>query len=101
MILDIYSIYDKKAELYARPFFLQNTPVAIRALTDNIDADTAMAKHADDYACYLIGSFDESVGLISTPDIPQLITEMRAIKDLADEAKIDPRQMQIPQTADV
>lgn len=96
MTLDIFSIHDKKAQLFARPFFLQNIPVAIRALTSQIDHDPEMSKHADDYACFRIGSFDESVGHIEAYEVPEHVTEMRAIKDLADKARIDPNQTHMP-----
>ncbi len=96
MILEIYSVHDKKAKLFARPFFLQNVPVAMRALQSNVLKDTEMSQHVDDYAVYRLGNYDESNGLLHAYDQPELISEMRAIKDAAIAAQKDPRQENLP-----
>lgn len=81
MKLQIYSIYDKKAQLYARPFFLQNDLVAVRALISNATDETHMKKFPDDYVLFKLGSFNESDGTIDSLIHPELVQEMRVIYD--------------------
>lgn len=70
----IYSVFDRKAEAYALPFFLQRDEVAIRSFRDAVmDPKHPMAAHAEDYALYRLGSFNDSDGFVQD-EVPLLIT---------------------------
>ncbi len=65
MRISIFSVLDRKAELFARPFFEATQGTAIRVFSDAVnEGDHAFSKHPEDYSLYHIGDFDESTGVI-------------------------------------
>ena len=65
-MLDAYTVYDKKARSYARPFFTDNDEVAIRMFLDAAkDEGSVFYLHPEDFVLYCIGHFDEQSGLIN------------------------------------
>lgn len=65
MELLAYAIYDTKAEVFDRPFYVQNDQVAIRSLADALaDGRSPLAKHAPDYCLFCLGSFNDATGVI-------------------------------------
>lgn len=59
MILQIYSIYDVKAETYNTPFFMPNEAMALRAFKDAIqDKNHEFSRNPEDYSLFHLGSFD-------------------------------------------
>jgi hypothetical protein len=59
----IFAIYDKKAEAYLKPFMLKTKGEALRSFMDAVnDEKTMFFKHADDYALYELGSYDDTTG---------------------------------------
>lgn len=56
----IYSVYDIKAKIYDRPFFLQNSGVAMRAFGDAVkDSSSAISKHPEDYRLFELGEYND------------------------------------------
>lgn len=101
MELFIYSIYDKKTQIYARPFLLQNDATAIRAIQTTIMDQKELASYPDDYQVSCLGSFDETTGLITPNKVPQIISECAPLLHAAHRNALqnpDPRQMQIQET---
>jgi len=62
MLVQIFAIYDSKAESYLQPFFSQTRGSAIRAFTDSVNDTTGesqFAKHPEDYTLFHLGEFDD------------------------------------------
>jgi len=62
MKLQIYSVYDSKAEAYMNPFFLQNDAMAVRGFNDAANGESPIAKHPGDYTLFHIGEYSETKG---------------------------------------
>lgn len=63
MLLQIFTVYDSKAEAFITPFFMQNIPTAVRVFGDMVNShDHAFAKHPEDYTLYHLGSYDDDNG---------------------------------------
>lgn len=79
----ICAVRDAKAEVYMRPFFVQQSGVAIRSFTDEVnrdDKDNTMFVHTADFALYEIGLFDDIEGKIYSYDVPKLLVQADQIK---------------------
>lgn len=61
----IYSIYDKKSEVYNDPFFAVNDLVAKRTFRSIVNDKNAVNQFPDDFKMCKIGYFDSSLGLVS------------------------------------
>lgn len=63
MILNAYSIFDRKALQYHPPFFASTDGAAIRSLRDLVsDINTTVGRHPADYVLFLVGRYDDSNG---------------------------------------
>ena len=72
MIMQIFSVYDSKAEAFMQPFFMTSKGQAVRAFTDLVrDDSSSLNKHPEDYALFHIGQFDDSDASISMLAAPQ------------------------------
>lgn len=62
----MYVIYDSKAEVYNRPFFLINDDIALRSALDLIqDTQTDLHRHPADFTMFKIGTYDDQTSIIS------------------------------------
>lgn len=79
MILNIYSIFDKKAGSYGTPFFTTNHPTAIRAVARLLfDPSTTVAHNPEDFQLIHIGEFDDATAqILSTPAL--VVSELEEI----------------------
>lgn len=60
MVLQAYSIYDKKAQSYGTPFFTTNDATAIRSVHRLcIDPQTMLSANPEDFQLVHIGSFSD------------------------------------------
>ena len=75
MILQICAMFDRAAQTYGRPFFVHNSAVAVRSLTDELkNPESELARHPEDYDLYDIGAYDDDDASITTyDDGPKLI----------------------------
>lgn len=65
MIMKLYSIYDCKAAVFARPFPAHNNGHAIRLFSDAVnDSKSDFNRHPEDYALYNLADFDDVEGRI-------------------------------------
>lgn len=72
MILKIFSVFDNKAEAFARPFFVNTTGAAVRAFSDEANrADSDLCKHPQDFGLFELGEFDDATGLFTMPQAPK------------------------------
>lgn len=67
MVLQIFTVFDSKAEAFMTPFFMTSKGQAIRAFADIVnDRESQMHKHPGDYSLFHLGSFDDSNGAFKT-----------------------------------
>lgn len=63
MILQVFTVYDVKAESYTKPFFERSTATAVRAFTDAVNEEGSdFQRHAEDYTLFHVGGFDDQKG---------------------------------------
>ena len=72
MKLEIYSVYDKKAEKFETPFTMFNQAVAVRLFKTQVEDPTMLiGKNPEDFSLFYCGEFDVIQGKIkvdkSTP----------------------------------
>ena len=79
MKLNVYSIFDSAAKAYTNPFFMHNDGLAIRAFSDNVNAEQEnnISKHPDQFTLFHIGEFDDSTGEITTGVVKSLGTGLQ------------------------
>jgi len=66
MKLNVFSVYDSKAEAYLPPFVSQNRAVAIRSFTAAAqDSTHNFCRHAADYTLFEIAEFDDVAGQLT------------------------------------
>lgn len=68
MKLRMYSIFDRKAEVFNAPMCFVNDAICQRALTQIIPGDADMSKYPDDFDVYLVAEFDNAVGSVFPVD---------------------------------
>ncbi len=62
----IFSIFDSKAQAYLPPFCLAEKAMAVRIFGDCVNSDDhQFGKHPGDYTLFELGSFDDSVCVVS------------------------------------
>lgn len=67
--MNIYSIYDSKAEAYLQPFFAKNHAVAMRMLENATrDPSSDFHNHSEDYTLFCVGEWDERDGNLFNHD---------------------------------
>lgn len=61
MIHQLYSVYDRKAKVFCKPFTAENHEVAVRsfAFAAN-DKTTDIGRYPEDFVLYHLGSFDDN-----------------------------------------
>lgn len=63
MILNAYSVFDRKALQYHPPFFASTDGAASRSFMDLAnDANTTIGRHPADYVLFRIGTYDDQKG---------------------------------------
>lgn len=79
---EMYSIFDKKAGLYAAPFVDINKGSAIRAIGEFIKrGDHTAAKYPEDFQLVHLGSFDEESGEVTPEAIPVIVMGLQEITE--------------------
>lgn len=87
MILNMYVIFDTKAQIYNKPFYFVNQDIAIRACQDLIDAqDNDIAKNPEDFSLFCIGSYDDTDATIELLEAKHHVLSFHELK---------PRQQQM------
>lgn len=64
-----FSIYDKTARLFGKPFLCNNVSLSYRICAQLLkDKANDLSRTPGDFTLFVIGSFDESTGTISSVD---------------------------------
>lgn len=73
VMLNIYSIFDEKAEVFNAPFFMPRDGMALRAFADLVnDKNTTPGQHPDDFKLVFLGTFDEAKGVLAAGEMRTL-----------------------------
>lgn len=65
MIMQMFTVYDKKVGAFLPPFFARSEGEALRSFMDACqDGSHQFCKHAEDFALMRVGEFDDSSGLV-------------------------------------
>lgn len=81
-MLQMYSIYDKKALFFERPFFVKHVAEALRMVQMALrEGKSQQALYPADYALYLVGTFHPEGGTVISPALgePQFTMELAAL----------------------
>lgn len=63
MILNVYSVYDKKAQCYLDIFYRNHDGEALRSFSDRVsESNSLYAKHPEDYSLFKLGQIDTTSG---------------------------------------
>lgn len=76
MILTVVTVYDRAADAYGRPVFVNAIGQAVRSFQDEInkpDANNQMYNHSDDFDLYLLGTWDDLTGQFTQEPEPKQI----------------------------
>lgn len=65
MILQIFALRDRQADMYLNPLFLPSVGMAVRSISDEVnrngDATNMVSNHPEDFELFHLGAFDTSV----------------------------------------
>lgn len=83
MITKMFSVKDRAADAFGRPFFCSTDGIAVRSFMDEVNreaADNQLYQHPDDFDLFVIGSFDDSTGAVEsfTPQLLMLGKQVRS-----------------------
>ena len=90
MIVSIFAMYDKKAECYLPPFFMQSVGLAHRGVFDELhrEQSSKLWIHASDFALHVLGKFDDSTGEIESHP-PMVAFEVVSVKQQVIESNYE------------
>lgn len=81
MNLCVMATFDKKARVFALPFFAAHTDVAVRMFKEAANtADHQVCKHPEDFSLYYLGTFDDSTGFFNLTASPTPVVEAIQLK---------------------
>ncbi len=78
----MFSFFDVKAQAYLPPFCLPETAMAVRVFGDCVNSsDHAFGRHPGDYTLFELGSFDDSVCVVScTPSAMKVANGLELVR---------------------
>lgn len=79
MRMDVYSLRDKKADVFGRPVFVVNVGLLIRELSDALEGTDTLARHPEDFALYKLGAFDDVKGTFDLLPLPDFVLEVASL----------------------
>lgn len=90
MLWQMGALYDTKARAYRPPFFVAHMDVALRSIREAVNQPGhELNRHASDFLCYHLGTFDDETGVVETMARPVnhgCIAVMRAAEVLPQPA---------------
>lgn len=79
---EIFSIYDKIAQIYHNPVYLINKGIAIRQAQDQFkNPDSEIAQHPEDFILFHIGTFEDTTAKITMLEIPETVLKFWEIQE--------------------
>lgn len=90
MKLGAYSIFDKLADVYFKPFFVGQDGEAHRMFIDLVnDEKTVLNRHPQDYSLYRIGEFNDNSGELIKTTPKHLANATTVLRKLTNKFNID------------
>lgn len=87
MLVQVYSIRDRKAESFMQPFFSLADGMAARSFSDMVnDPGQMVARHPEDFDLYAIGQFDDTDGRLVGTQTPRFVVAAATLKKGAPDA---------------
>jgi len=81
MLINIYTVYDDKAEMYLAPFYFGTVGEALRAFGASVnDPNHSFCKHSEDYTMFELGTYDNSNAKFETYLTPKAIGKAIELK---------------------
>lgn len=78
----VFSVYDRKAQAFMTPFYMQNKAMAERAFRNTVnDAEHNFYANPEDFDLYYLGEYEEMTGEFIQEETNELITTAVAVKD--------------------
>lgn len=72
----LFSIYDKKGQVYSNPSFFPNKSVALRALGELVnDGQSSVSKYPNDFNVWVVGEWDDQKGELNAYKKLELLEE--------------------------
>ena len=63
MIIQVFTIWDAKSEVFMQPFYSHNVGTAIRSIQETMrDPNSMFAKYPEDFMLYQLGAYDDQLG---------------------------------------
>lgn len=81
MILVIMAAYDKKAQAYMTPFFVNNALLGLRAFKDAANSpESPVCKNPEDFSLFRLGTFDDNTARMELVVQPEIVAEAINLK---------------------
>lgn len=91
MIVNGYTIYDRKALTYSPPFFAVADGLAVRMFGDLVaDRNTQVGRHPADFVLYRCGAYDDANGSLLPNTALQHIIDAMALVEHQSPLPFDP-----------
>lgn len=70
-----YSIYDKKSQIYGKPFYFFKDGEALRAFRGSVqnEKESQLSEFPEDFELFYTGTFDQQKGVFEVLEHPQYI----------------------------
>lgn len=69
----VFTVFDEKAHAYYPPWFLKEVDMARRVFDDCVnDKEHNFGMHPSDYTLFVIGSFDDCTGILTSDGVRSL-----------------------------
>lgn len=98
MKTNIYAMFDKKSTVYELPFYQSNDLVLLRSLQQNIatlrakNAPSQLLTHAEDFAVFQLGTYDQRTATIELLELPLPVYLMHEVLSEYDANLTNPDQ---------
>lgn len=80
-MLEMYSVYDSKAERYLQPFFSETDGTATRAVAEVLrDPNHRFSLFAEDFVLFHVGGWDDVAGLVVAFSAPRSVVGLWIIQ---------------------
>lgn len=88
MLLQVFSIFDGRTAVYARPFYAFNAPAAQRDVQSSMrDERSLLFQYADDYSLVHVGAFNDGTGELEALIPPRVVCSLSSLKERVSDAK--------------
>lgn len=79
----MYTIYDSKAQVYNKPFYMVNEQVAVRSFRDLAnDPSSDVCKHPEDFTLWRVGEFEDTLNEITLSAPPVVVCKAIELKEV-------------------